>query len=143
MNTATTVMVEYVGQKVRKEDNVAGTGTVWNGAGDVQEVPQRAWAIMQRHKDVWREASADASTSSLSGQPQGGGNDTAAGGNAAPQGGGNDTAAGGNAAPQGGASDAPSLHAMTSDELFALATQRDLKPHHRAGKPALLKLLGA
>lgn len=49
-----TVQVEYVGQKPIKHDNVAGTGIVWNGPGDVQTVPNEAWARMARHADVWR-----------------------------------------------------------------------------------------
>jgi hypothetical protein len=50
--------VMYVGQKARKEDNVANTGTVWLGHGDVQEVPDIAWAKLSKHPDVWVLADA-------------------------------------------------------------------------------------
>lgn len=48
--------VRYVGKKERKEDNVAGTGVVWRHPGDVQEVPDVAWAKLAKHPDVWAPA---------------------------------------------------------------------------------------
>lgn len=48
-----TLQVEYIGSKPVKEDNVAHTGVVWVGQGDVQEVPASAWAKLSRHPDVW------------------------------------------------------------------------------------------
>lgn len=48
--------VEYIGLKEIKTDNVANTGTVWYGAGDVQEVDDKAWAKLSRHPEVWRLA---------------------------------------------------------------------------------------
>ena len=55
------MLIEYVGKKPRKPDNVAGTGIVWHGPGDVQEVPDpAACARLLRHTDVWRaQASAE------------------------------------------------------------------------------------
>lgn len=50
------VRVEYIGDKPTKEDNVANTGMVWLGNGDVQAVPIEAWAKMARHTGVWRLA---------------------------------------------------------------------------------------
>lgn len=50
------VRVEYIGDKPTKEDNVANTGMVWLGNGDVQAVPTEAWAKMARHTGVWRLA---------------------------------------------------------------------------------------
>lgn len=47
------VRVMYVGKKPRQTDTVGGTKTVWNGPGDVQEVPLSAWAKMTKHPDVW------------------------------------------------------------------------------------------
>ena len=47
------VKVEYIGKKDVKPDNVAGTGVIWYGAGDVQEVPAEAALRMARHPDVW------------------------------------------------------------------------------------------
>lgn len=55
-----TVKVEYVGSKKMKTDNVAGTGIVWYGNGDVQDVPTDAWERMAKHKDAWRAAEAAA-----------------------------------------------------------------------------------
>lgn len=49
-----TIKVEYVGVKPEKIDNVAGTGKVWHGQGDVQEVSPEAWAKLKRHPDIWR-----------------------------------------------------------------------------------------
>ena len=50
------MLIEYVGKKPIKPDNVAGTGIVWHGPGDVQEVPDpAACAKLLRHQDVWRE----------------------------------------------------------------------------------------
>lgn len=48
--------VRYVGKKESKEDNVAGTGVVWRHPGDVQEVPDVAWAKLAKHPDVWAPA---------------------------------------------------------------------------------------
>lgn len=45
--------IEYVGKKARRTDTVAGTGIVWNGAGDVQEVPDEAAQKLLKHADVW------------------------------------------------------------------------------------------
>lgn len=51
------VDVEYVGSKAKSTDNVAGTGTVWNGPGDVQKVPASAWPKLAKHAH-WRIAGA-------------------------------------------------------------------------------------
>lgn len=53
--------VIYVGQKAVKEDNVAGSGAVWMGHGDVQTVPDAAWLRLSRHSDVWRAAEQEPS----------------------------------------------------------------------------------
>lgn len=53
------VDVEYVGSKAKSTDNVAGTGTVWNGPGDVQKVPASAWPKLAKHAH-WRLAGAAA-----------------------------------------------------------------------------------
>jgi hypothetical protein len=50
------IQVEYIGPKPTKTDNVAGTATVWNGAGDVQSVTPEAWAKLKPFDTVWREA---------------------------------------------------------------------------------------
>jgi hypothetical protein len=54
-------LIEYIGSKPRKADNVAGTGAVWLGAGDAQEVPESAVAALLAHKTVWRLAEASLS----------------------------------------------------------------------------------
>lgn len=50
------IRVEYIGLKPIKTDNVAGTATVWHGAGDVQEVKPEVWAKLRPYDTVWREA---------------------------------------------------------------------------------------
>ena len=47
-------LVMYVGSKPTKTDNVAGTGIVWNGHGDVQEVPGKAVSALLAHGGVWQ-----------------------------------------------------------------------------------------
>lgn len=50
------MLIEYIGLKAVKTDNVAGTGTVWTGRGDVQEVADEAAAAKLVACDtVWRE----------------------------------------------------------------------------------------
>lgn len=49
-----TTAIQYVGDKTRKEDNVAATGTVWNGPGDVQLVPEAAAPKLLAHPTVWQ-----------------------------------------------------------------------------------------
>lgn len=52
--------IEYVGKKDQKTDNVAGTETVWNGAGDVHEVSDPiAVEKLLAHPDVWRLAAGE------------------------------------------------------------------------------------
>lgn len=55
-----TVKVRYVGKKEAKNDNVAGTGTVWRGTDDIQEVPLAAWAKMSMHPDIWERVAEQA-----------------------------------------------------------------------------------
>lgn len=54
-----TIEVEYIGTKARKDDNVAGTGVTWFGHGDVQSVPATAWGILSKHPQVWRRAGGE------------------------------------------------------------------------------------
>jgi hypothetical protein len=46
-------LLKYVGIKPRKDDNVAGTKVVWNGPGDVQEVPDALTPKFLAHPLVW------------------------------------------------------------------------------------------
>lgn len=48
--------IEYVGAKARKEDNVAGTGTVWQGTGDVQDVADEKASMLLARPEIWRRA---------------------------------------------------------------------------------------
>lgn len=52
----TTVAIRYIGSKEEKVDNVAGTGKVWRGEGDVQVVDEKAAAKLLKHTDVWEPA---------------------------------------------------------------------------------------
>lgn len=45
--------VQYIGHKALKKDNVAGTGVIWMGHGDIQEVQDAAWPKLAVHADVW------------------------------------------------------------------------------------------
>lgn len=45
--------VMYVGRKAMKTDNVADTGVVWVGHGDIQDVPDDAWPKLENYPDVW------------------------------------------------------------------------------------------
>lgn len=49
-------LIKYVGAKPSRADTVAGTKIVWNGHGDVQEVPDTAVARLLLHPDVWAVA---------------------------------------------------------------------------------------
>lgn len=60
-----TVLVEYIGNKPEKVDNVAGTGVIWLGTGDVRAVPIEAWAKMARHETVWRLAEEQKAAATL------------------------------------------------------------------------------
>jgi hypothetical protein len=52
--------IRYIGPKPQKSDNVAGTGTTWAGAGDVQEVPAAAALVLLKFSTVWEDAGTDA-----------------------------------------------------------------------------------
>lgn len=48
-------LIEYIGRKPRKEDNVAGTGAVWLGHGDAHEIAdQTAARKLLAYDTVWR-----------------------------------------------------------------------------------------
>jgi hypothetical protein len=51
---ANLVMVEYVGAKPYASDNVARSGKVWNGNGDVQEVTPAQARILTKYPDQWK-----------------------------------------------------------------------------------------
>lgn len=53
--TESTVLVEYLGHKDRKEDNVSGSNAVWHGHGDVQPVTAAQWGALSKHHEVWRK----------------------------------------------------------------------------------------
>lgn len=49
----------YVGCKAKKEDNVAWSGVVWLGHGDIQDVSDEVWAKLAPYPDVWIEVPAE------------------------------------------------------------------------------------
>lgn len=59
--------VRYIGRKDSKADNVAGSGVVWNGPGDVQEVSAEAWDKLAPYDTVWELAEGDATLIDLTG----------------------------------------------------------------------------
>lgn len=52
------VEIKYIGFKPAKRDTVAGTGTIWDGHGDVRAVPDEAARVLVRHPDVWAAVGA-------------------------------------------------------------------------------------
>lgn len=50
------VAVAYVGRKPQAHDNVAGSGKMWNGYGDIQEVSPEQARILTRYPDQWELA---------------------------------------------------------------------------------------
>lgn len=52
--------IRYIGLKPVKEDNVAGTGLIWRGHGDVHEVadPVAAGKLLS-YSQVWDEVAAE------------------------------------------------------------------------------------
>ena len=67
----TTISVKYIGHKALKDDNVADSGLVWRGHGDVQKVTDAQWAKLSRHPDIWERVDGDAQTLTLSATPPG------------------------------------------------------------------------
>lgn len=62
----TTISVKYIGHKALKDDNVADSGLVWRGHGDVQKVSDAQWAKLSRHPDIWERVDGDAQPLTLS-----------------------------------------------------------------------------
>lgn len=53
------IELRYVGRKAWAIDPVGGSGTVWNGNGDVQGVPVSAARKILRHPDEWELANPE------------------------------------------------------------------------------------
>lgn len=66
-----TTKIEYVGKKTLKKDTVAGTGIIWGGPGDVQDVPNKAVAALLAHTDSWALASGVSAPAVVGNEPQG------------------------------------------------------------------------
>jgi pyruvate/2-oxoglutarate dehydrogenase complex dihydrolipoamide acyltransferase (E2) component len=63
VNNTALIPVVYIGHKERKADNVAGSGVVWHGHGDVQPVTPQQWGLLSKYPQIWtREAFEDATT---------------------------------------------------------------------------------
>lgn len=165
MNTTTfqqpsTVLVEYVGKKPEETDHLYGTNIVWQGYGDVQEVPASAWGRMRKHADVWRLYVPPIEDSTLAPvqEPAAPAAPVAPVANApadppadppappvdpqppappAPPTG-NDTPPAANSAEPPD----PQWRAWARDDLYRLAVEKCLNPHHQLGKDKLLTLLG-
>lgn len=108
-----TIKVRYIGVKPRQTDCLAGTGTVWNGPGDVQTVPLKAWEKFSKHPTVYELVEEDAPAATASG------------------------------ATLADADAPPDLKALDRDALFSMAHKRGLNPHHKLGRDKLLEMLGA
>lgn len=59
------VQVEYIGTKERKEDNLTGSGVVWQGHGDVQHVTTAQWGTLSKHSEVWRRVEITSNVTTL------------------------------------------------------------------------------
>lgn len=53
MNNTNLIPVVYIGHKERKVDNVAGSGAVWHGHGDVQPVTPQQWGLLSKYPQIW------------------------------------------------------------------------------------------
>lgn len=53
------VDIKYVGKKPFALDNVAGSGKLWNGKGDVQTVTAHQAKILLKYPDQWGLANAE------------------------------------------------------------------------------------
>lgn len=61
MSNASLIPVVYIGHKERKVDNVAGSGAVWHGHGDVQPVTPQQWGLLSKYPQIWtREVDMEA-----------------------------------------------------------------------------------
>jgi len=47
--------LRYVGKKPWAIDSIGGTGTLWNGNGDIQEVPNEVGEKLLGYPDQWEE----------------------------------------------------------------------------------------
>lgn len=54
--------IKYIGHKETRADTVTGSGVVWFGHGDVQEVPDASLDALLRHADVWELAAPTTET---------------------------------------------------------------------------------
>ncbi len=51
--------IAYIGEKPIKTDNVANSGAVWHGKGDIQEVPDALAGKLLVHQGVWAKVDAE------------------------------------------------------------------------------------
>lgn len=52
------VPVKYIGKKIQKADNVAGTGLSWS-AGEIHLLKPGAAGQLLKHADIWKEVGVD------------------------------------------------------------------------------------
>lgn len=57
-----TVRIEYVGKKPFAGDNVAKSGKIWNGPGDVQEVTVTQAKTLLKYPDQWALENPESAT---------------------------------------------------------------------------------
>lgn len=53
------IQIEYIGNKPSACDNVARSGKIWNGKGDIQEVTADQARILTKYPDQWRLVDED------------------------------------------------------------------------------------
>lgn len=59
MNEKTTVLIEYIGRREPRKDNVLNTRRVWEHHGSVVEVPANEAPHYTKYSDVWRKITAE------------------------------------------------------------------------------------
>lgn len=70
------MQIQYIGRKARHRDLLYGTRQVWDGSGDVQDVPEKVGATMLRkHPDVYAAPGTGPSLGDADGEPTEGGSD--------------------------------------------------------------------
>lgn len=63
--------VRHIGTHAKRADTMTGTGTVWRGFGDVQEVPAKDWETLKKYPDLWELVLPEDDEEDDAGQPVG------------------------------------------------------------------------
>lgn len=64
------VYIKYVGKKPWTVDVLGGTGTIWNGNGDIQPVPEAVAQKLVAHPDQWEVVSLKEALTVVQAEPK-------------------------------------------------------------------------